>query len=269
MSVAKFVRTGVAVIAVLIMAKTAQAADLYGGGYKDQYNGGYRDRYGGGYKDEAYYVPAPIWTGFYIGGNIGGSWASIEAASNLVFLGANPGSILVDRSIDSSGIFGGIQGGYNFQSGNFLYGIEADLGGFDVSGTRTFFDPATPLRSLQVSGNGGWYGDITARGGFLVNGNALIYGKAGFAFFSGNVTVTDSFDNIHQDGGTFTGWTAGAGVEYMFNPRWTMKIEYLYFDFGDNNFNFSNSTNLDNSLTVNTVKIGFNYLLNWRGGPLY
>ena len=67
MSVAKFVRTSVAVIGVLIMAKMAPAADLYGGGYKDQYNGGYRDRYGGGgYKDEPFYVPAPNWTGFYL-----------------------------------------------------------------------------------------------------------------------------------------------------------------------------------------------------------
>lgn len=271
MSVAKFVRTSVAVIGVLIMAKMAPAADLYGGGYKDQYNGGYRDRYGGGgYKDEPFYVPAPNWTGFYLGGNVGGSWASIEGASNLVFLGATPGSILVDRSIDSSGIFGGLQGGYNFQAGNFLYGIEADLGGFDVSGTRTFVDTTTPLRSLQVTGNGGWYGDITGRGGFVVN-NALIYGKAGFAFFTGSVSVTDGFDNIRQNSGTFTGWTAGAGVEYMFNPRWTMKVEYLHFDFNSNNFDccFSNSTSLDNRLTVNTVKVGFNYLFNWTGGPLY
>jgi outer membrane immunogenic protein len=267
MSVAKLVRTGAAALGVLIMAKAVLAADFYGGGYKDQ--AGYPPP--NGYKDQVGYIPPPIWQGFYFGGNIGGAWSSIEPASNVVFLGATPGTVLVNRSIDDSNIFGGVQAGYNIQAGNFLYGLEADLGGMGNGARGTFVDASTPARALQINGTGGWYGDITGRGGVLY-GNALFYAKGGFAFFTGDVSVTDNFDNIHQNSGTFAGWTIGAGFEYMFSPRWTVKFEYMYYDFGNNNFSCcSNSTSsrLDTNLTANTIKVGFNFLLNSRYGPLY
>ena len=61
------------------------------------------------------------------------------------------------------------------------------------------------------------------------------------------------------------GFAIGGGYEYAFAPRWSIKLEYLYMDFGkytvhhfdtdfgppDDTFRFRNS--------VNTVKIGLNY----------
>lgn len=31
------------------------------------------------------------------------------------------------------------------------------------------------------------------------------------------------------------GWSAGASVEWMFNPKWSVKAEYLYYDLGTAN----------------------------------
>jgi opacity protein-like surface antigen len=259
MSVAKFVRTG-AVLGALLMANAAHSADPYVyGGYKDQPP---PPVYGPAYG------PLPFWQGVYFGGHIGMDWADINAANNAVFVG----SIALPTAMDvsSSGIFGGLQTGYNAQVGSFLYGLEVDLGAMDTTGNRTFVDAANPLRSLTVSGDGGWYGDITARAG-VVAGNALLYAKGGFAFYSGGVTINDTFDLIHQNSGTFTGWTLGAGLEYMVDPRWSIKAEYLYYDLGNNALSCcfgSTAGRFDNTLTMNTVKLGFNFMLHSGVAPL-
>jgi outer membrane immunogenic protein len=252
MSVAKFVHAAAAALGVLFASHAAQAADLYGG-----------------YKDEPVYVPVLPWQGFYIGGYLGGGWDSLEPASNVVLLGGG-GSIPVG-TINNSGFLGGVQLGYNIQAGNFVYGVEADFGGMDAGGSGSFADPTTPARILDIKGGGGFYGDITGRAGFAL-GNALIYAKGGFAYFTGNIRVVDAYDDIRQDSGTFTGWTVGGGVEYLIAPRWTVKAEYQYFDFDNNNFSCCTGAaegRIENSLTSNTVKIGFNYLLHSLRSPLY
>src|SRR4051794_28980719 len=68
--------------------------------------------------------PAPMppsfsWTGFYVGGNIGGAWAQRSWNDNL--FGLNFG-----RSSD--GVFiGGGQVGFNYQFSNIVLGAEADF----------------------------------------------------------------------------------------------------------------------------------------------
>lgn len=260
MLVAKFVRTGVAVVGAFLIASAAQAADAYNGGYGGEY---------GGYKDSPppAAVPVPFWTGFYAGGNVGADWSNIAAADNVVFVVSNT-TIQSNQSISSTGLFGGVQLGYNIQPGNFLWGVEADIGGMGIGRTSTFTF-GNPLQSLTVASTGGWYGDITGRAGF-VYGSALLYAKGGFAFFGGNVTVADPAAGLNQSSSTFTGWTVGAGLEYMLSPRWTVKAEYLYFDLGNNNCCFtSTSGRFDNTLTMSTAKIGFNFLLHSQVAPLY
>jgi opacity protein-like surface antigen len=254
MSVGKFIRVCAAALGVLFVTGTAQAADIYGG-Y-------------GGYKDEPAYVPLPSWQGFYIGGFAGWAWTSVEAANNAILLGSS-GSVSLN-SLTASSIFGGAQLGYNVQAGNFVYGVEIDLGGLDAGTSGTFIDPKNSNRILYVSSGTGFYGDVTGRAG-LILGNALIYAKGGFAFFTGDIHVADPHDSISQNSGTFTGWTVGGGVEYMLTPNWTVKAEYQYFDFDNNNFSCcigSSNGRLDNNLTANTVKVGFNYLLHSLHSPL-
>lgn len=253
MSVAKYVRTGAAVLGALLLAEAAQAADPY---------------YYGGYKDQPppQAAPAPFWQGFYAGGHIGGLWSTVDAANNVVFI--TPGAaVQTNQSINISGLFGGGQAGYNFTMGNFLYGIEADIGGMDNGGKHTF-TLAAPADSITVTSKAGWYGDITARGGFLY-GDALFYAKGGFAFLTGSVTVAELNAGIGQDSGTLTGWTVGAGLEYLISPRWSAKIEYLYFDLSNSNCYFSSTMGqFDDRVTMHTVKAGFNFFLHSQVTPL-
>ena len=47
--------------------------------------------------------------------------------------------------------------------------------------------------------------------------------------------------NAASSDDTRTGWTAGGGVEWMFAPKWSLKVEGLYVDLGNVNFISSNS----------------------------
>src|SRR5262249_50902122 len=66
------------------------------------------------------YAPPPFsWTGFYIGGNIGGAWAHRDVTDTRFGL---------DFGRSSDGVFiGGGQVGYNYQTGNFMFGVEWDI----------------------------------------------------------------------------------------------------------------------------------------------
>jgi opacity protein-like surface antigen len=251
MSVAKFVQCCAAALGVIAASHPAQAADLYGG-----------------YKDQPVYVQPSPWQGFYAGLNAGGAWSSIEPAHNVVIFGG--GGTIPVGTIDNSGFFGGVQLGYNVQASNFVYGIEADFGGMDTGANQNFIDPATPGRVLHVKSSGGFYGDITGRGG-VVLGSALLYAKGGFAFFAGDVRISDTFDGVAQNSGTFTGWTIGGGLEYLIGSNSTIKIEYQFFDFDNNNFSccVGFPGRIENAVTANTVKVGVNFLVHALRSPIY
>ena len=70
---------------------------------------------------------APIWTGFYVGGNVGSAWAHDETTiSTTIPVGGGIGVSAPLTSQSETGFIGGVQGGYNYQWGMFVLGIEAD-----------------------------------------------------------------------------------------------------------------------------------------------
>ena len=100
-----------ATIAALVgVAGAANAADLYKGSTKDV----------------PVYVPPPTWTGFYIGAHVGGFWADIKNHDLDGFMrhGTDWG-----WNNNNDGVFGGGTVGYNYQTGAFVFGVEADFGG--------------------------------------------------------------------------------------------------------------------------------------------
>jgi opacity protein-like surface antigen len=240
----------------MIVAGPAPAADYYGS------TGGY-----GGYKDPPMTAPVTNWAGFYLGPSFGWSWSRVNAANNALIL-TNTGSVPFSHP-GTNGMIGGGQLGYNVQSANFVYGIEADFGGLDVgaNGSRTDINSG---KTFSVTSKAGFYGDVTGRAGVTV-GNALLYVKGGFAFFTGNVHITETPDNINQDSGMFTGWTAGGGIEYKLSRTLTVKAEYLYFDVDNTNFSCciaSAAGKIDDNITSNTMRLGLNYYLNDLRSPL-
>jgi outer membrane immunogenic protein len=211
--------------------------------------------------------PPPVvqvwnWTGFYIGGNVGGAWARSDVTDVDGFASdATPGTVTAVRK---SGFLGGGQAGYNWQAGQFVFGIEGDGGYMDIGRsvllTGTSSDTMVGLRSAA-------YGDITGRAGFAWD-RALLYVKGGYAIM-GKQDVFSTLAGFTRSGSndTNSGYTVGAGVEYKFTPNWSAKLEYMYFDFRhDLNFSLIPGTFLFNqNLRIDTVKFGLNYMF---GGPV-
>ena len=190
-------------------------------------------------------MPTIDWTGFYIGAHAGYGWASGDGTTsyrpNPAAFGANPFS----ASTDLDGFLGGVQGGFNWQSGGFVGGVEADISWSGMDGSERvaplslFGGPAVPGWFQNQSGDIDWFGTVRVRAGFLATPEMLLYATGGLAVADVSYRTFTSFTPAppFQYGAsaseTATGWTVGAGAEWAFAPNWSVKAEYLYFDLGD------------------------------------
>ncbi|MBR0708737.1 outer membrane protein [Bradyrhizobium liaoningense] len=162
------------------------------------------------------------WAGPYLGGNIGYEWGSVDN---------NPSK--------PSGFVGGIQAGYNFQNGPWVFGVEGDIqaaGADDTFAPWKFSNP--------------WFGTLRGRAGYAFS-NVLFYGTAGLAF--GELRAqTFGWTESH----TTAGWTIGAGAEVGLAPNWSAKLEYLYIDLSTSQFAI---TGVSNGYSASVVRAGVNY----------
>ena len=198
---------GAIVFAAMSMVVSAQAADL------------------GHQRRAEPYAAQPLvysWVGPYIGANLGYGWGDITH---------NPTS--------PSGVFGGIQAGYNWQTGAWVFGLEGDV---QINGADDTFAP------WKFSNP--WFGTARGRVGYAFN-NGLVYGTGGLAFGE----VRGETFLLSENHGTI-GWTAGAGVEMALNKNWSAKAEYLYVDLSDKNFTI---TGLPNGYQFGVIRLGVNY----------
>jgi len=201
------------------------------------------------------------WTGFYVGGNVGASWANSDVTSNLIPGAVVPGSAgslfttagnialinaLGTGSLSGSCRFtGGGQIGFNWQfAPSWLVGIEADFNSFNeklsLSATGTtanIFGPAPATVTNTLSTN--WLVTVRGRIGLTFD-RLLLYVTGGAAFTDLN------YSQIYSDGvsaangtgagsssikSTKTGWTIGGGGEWALGDKWSIKAEYLYVQF--------------------------------------
>lgn len=178
------------------------------------------------------FVSAPVftWTGFYVGGQIGGAWTK-QRMNEFTPAGAFVGF----GNLDTSGVVGGMHIGYNYQfpGSAFVLGGEADLEATSLKKTSNVeFTPAGAVfaGAYTYGTKIGWQGSLRARLGYSF-GNALLYTTGGLAF----ANVKTNYASAGTSAGfsdTRTGWTLGAGMEYAFTRNWTARIEYRYTDFG-------------------------------------
>jgi outer membrane immunogenic protein len=191
----------------------------------------------------------------------------------------------------NGGFIGGAQIGYNYQVTNWLFGIEADIQGMlensnFTASTSVIGNNGLPVTTqLDGSKQLDYLGTVRGRLGFLATPTLLLYGTGGLAY--GGVTSSASISQANQNAPTFgstaasvsetrTGWTAGAGLEWLFLPNWSAKAEYLYYDLGDVSYNagllqgaFSNglvryavSPQVSTRFDGNIVRVGVNYHFN-------
>lgn len=187
--------------------------------------------------------PAPAveeahdWRGSYFGIQGGGVFGSnVEASSPAV----NP--IFFINGSDLDGVHGGIFGGYNFQSGKIVFGIDND---FSVTSSDSRFDPDTTadLRTLS---------SVRGRIGFAFD-RVLPYVTGGLAY--GNVRL--SANGLGSDSQFQFGWTAGAGVETALSDYVSARVQYTYSDLGSDAFltNVNGGANVDLG-GIHTIRAG-------------
>jgi outer membrane immunogenic protein len=127
-----------------------------------------------------------------------------------------------------------------------------------------------PLGTL-VTSNNDQLGSVTGRLGYTW-GPALLYAKGGYAWKDGNnlgVSIGGVPQAFTTDGNHRDGYTVGAGLEYMFAPNWSAKVEYQYYNFGSTTFTSGPADIVGVRFRddEHTVKAGLNYRFNW-GGPV-
>lgn len=204
---------------------------------------------------------AEDWTGLYLGVHGG----SLRAQTDYL----NPTT--PSQNLDGA-VFGG-QVGYNLQSGNVVYGIEADasFGSLD--------DDVKDGNFLRYNGDLEAFGTIRGRIGYAV-GEFLPYITAGVAWanleqgsscpvgaaFGVCVGFPGGFDVKGTE--TFWGWTVGGGVEWAFAKSWSFKAEALFSEFDDEEIYTATLPSALGPVTVNApaaldvdsrLTVGINY----------
>jgi outer membrane immunogenic protein len=196
--------------------------------------------------------PAPVysWTGCYLGGSAGGVWRRSDS-TNVSFVdggsgaaaAAAAGALPTAYNYGGSGWIGGGQLGCNYQTSNWVFGLETDISGTNLNAgeaINTNVPPFFPLTS-SVSQDMTWIGTTRGRLG-TAWGNVLLYGTGGAAYANANYAYTQS--NIPlgpvaiaaADSATQFGWTAGGGLEVGLG-QWSLKGEYLYYALGNHTLN--------------------------------
>ena len=210
-------------------------------------------------------VAAYNWTGFYVGGHIGGGWVN-ESGTFLSTTGValDPAGTVYDT--DHSGFLGGAQIGYNYQIQNWVLGITGDFSWTHASADTVTNGTTGPASVIHNQAKTDWYATLAGRVGYAFN-NWLLYGKGGVAWehqVYGGFATTGAGTTVYSDlSDTRTGWTVGAGLEWGFMNNWSAFAEYDYLDFGTNNYTFTGTpavtSNYDVKSSVSLVKVGVNY----------
>jgi outer membrane immunogenic protein len=195
-----------------------------------------------------------LWTGCYVGGNIGGAWSSVDLS----------GVSGVDVSATNSGFAGGGQIGCDYKWNEFwVVGIRNMLDATSLSNRTNI---STVPFTGAVDSRTRWFDTLTARVGFLVpQTNVLLYAQGGAAWTNTNITfLTGSSAQVGETSNDGTGWTVGAGVEWMFAPQWSVFAEYNFMGFGTQSATFTGCggtcvVNANAKADVQNVLAGVNY----------
>jgi outer membrane immunogenic protein len=218
--------------------------------------------------------PAPIltWTGCYVGANVGG--AVNQTSTNQI--GLVDGTVISPPdnfgSQNPGSVIGGGQIGCDYQvDGPWVIGLRGQFDYGDLSGRNTL--PAFP--AFYTNDTLHDIGTVTGRLGYAAGPGWLFYAQGGGAWTHDNLQVYGSGPPAFlSESGTANryGYDAGAGIEYMFCPNWSVFLEYNYIGFGTKDVSLVNGPAVVGTPGVIAVKqdvqtamVGVNWHLNWTG----
>lgn len=183
------------------------------------------------------FEPAPVatWAGPYLGLHLGYGFSGRTNADDGI----------ANNRISTDGWLGGAFGGFNFQNGQFVYGVEGDINYNNLAGSNAGIDSRTRLD-----------GSLRARAGMAVNDDVLVYGTAGGA--AEQLRVSDPVGSVKK---TMTGYTVGAGVDARLTEQVFARAEYRYTDYGSKTFDLPGVglTDVDSSNHRVTVGVGIKF----------
>lgn len=205
-------------------------------------------------------APGSDWTGLYLGGHLGYGFAAINGMTTTAngTVGGIPATESANLSLHD--LTKGFQLGFNYQFANgFVAGIESDISWTKIKGTQdTVAGEGAALATAgylqaRTTYDAEWMATLRARIGYAFD-RTMIYATGGFAV----LRETEVRAQYQSDGAsttnpagrytpamfqeraavTRTGWTIGGGLEYALFNNWSVKGEYRYANFEENNFLF-------------------------------
>jgi outer membrane immunogenic protein len=243
-------------------------------------------------------APHFTFTGFYVGGTVGGAEGNtkyLETPGGGFGLATPLVAAVGTGSVAPRGVIGGLEGGYNWQAGMFVLGFETDFSGWDMSANSGAIDPGMSVNSKHpesvlisnlsssTTANSNWLFTARPRVG-IANGNMLTYLTGGLAVTNLNlsqsilycqcipknnstVPPTPASATQFAAAGSFSttevGWIVGGGIEYALSWNWLIKAEYLYASFPNQNASQAGSPALTGTLTgdfrASIVRAGLDY----------
>jgi outer membrane immunogenic protein len=228
------------------------------------------------------------WTGFYVGGNVGGARENESGTSNFFSTNAPAAQANTPQtnSQRSSAVIGGVHAGYNWQVTRWMFGAEAD---WDWTHTKNGFCRQTDNLSAACTDNGRGFLTLNGQAEWLASARGrlgytwdrfMVYGTGGAAWakFDSSINMnclvagcganTVGQNTTASFSDTKLGWAAGGGVEAMLDTDWIARAEYLHYDLGSvtsTQAAVQQSTTWSRALRYETVRVGLSYKF---GGPV-
>lgn len=200
-------------------------------------------------------------SGAYIGIGAGFGWGNSSQRDEVIPTPPPPPPVILDPELPADGSYRvrgaslGLAAGYGFVAGQLLYGFEGDINWSSIEGSSQVCGGDHKC-GTSLEG----YGTLRGRLGTFLGTSTLAYVTGGLAV--GRINAYDVMAGGFEGTKTKAGWTVGAGLEMKLAPQWSAKLEYLYMDFGrDEYFTLPNRTPERVDLDVHTVRIGLNYSL--------
>jgi len=196
------------------------------------------------------------WTGPYIGAHTGFA----RGSSNAVL--SDPVSAAASSVFD--GMIGGVQAGYNYRlPSGLLLGVEADITFPSYLTSNSVVSSLATARS-GVTEQWDYVGTVRGRLGYTA-GPWLLYATGGLAYAGERFVNQPAAGDPEKSINTRLGWAAGAGMEYGFAPDWSVRLEYLYSQFGRADLGFASGTRYASTLDFQSLSIGLNRKVDWPG----
>lgn len=210
------------------------------------------------------------WSGAYVGAHGGYAWGEADVTYD-----DEPGGGDLD-----GGFWGGALAGFNYQHDAIVLGVEGDFGLGDVGGNGVA--RPEPTETYDYTYELDWNAHLRARAGFAVD-RALFFVAGGLAVASHTLgveeTMTDgeispcggievsvcgaspasTTQSLGEDSKTHVGFTVGGGVEYALTDNVLLRAEYIYDDYGEENYEDEDGNRYDVDLTAQTVRAAVSF----------